>query len=91
MSSEDKKKLSNIASEIRGKNVLVLNESLDIIRNVPVSKLDFLRLEEPVWVLLTSLATSAVINGAQKLGAKYVAAQSFGKIDNNDGVELVSI
>jgi len=91
LSSEEKKKLQNIASEIRGKNVLVLNESLDIVRNVPVSKLDFLRLEEPIWVLLTSLATGAVIEGAQKLGAKYVAAQSFGKIDNNDGVELVSI
>lgn len=91
LSSEDKKKLQNIASEIRGKNVLVLNESLDIVRNVPVSKLDFLRLEEPIWVLLTSLATGAVIEGAQKLGAKYVAAQSFGKIENNDGIELVSI
>lgn len=91
LSSEDKKKLSNIASEIRGKNVLVLNESLDIVRNVPVSKLDFLRLEEPIWVLLTSLASSGVIEGAQKLGARYVAAQSFGKIDNNDGIELVSI
>ncbi|MEI7718544.1 MAG: toprim domain-containing protein, partial [archaeon] len=91
LSSEDKKKIREIASEIRGKNVLVLNESLDIVRNVPVSKLDFLRLEEPIWVLLTSLATGAVIEGAQKLGAKYVAAQSFGKIDNNDGVELVSI
>lgn len=91
LSSEEKKKLREIASEIRGKNVLVLNESLDIVRNVPVSKLDFLRLEEPIWVLLTSLATGAVIEGAQKLGAKYVAAQSFGKIENNDGIELVSI
>jgi DNA primase len=91
LSSGEKKKLQDIASEIRGKNVLVLNEALDIVRNVPVSKLDFLRLEEPIWVLLTSLATGAVIEGAQKLGAKYVAAQSFGKIDNNDGVELISI
>jgi DNA primase len=91
LSSEEKRKLQNIASEIRGKNVLVLNESLDIVRNVPVSKLDFLRLEEPIWVLLTSLATSAVIDGAKKLGARYVAAQSFGKIDSTDGIELVSI
>ena len=91
LSTEDKKKLRDIASEIRGKNVLVLNESLDIIRNVPVSKLDFLRLEEPIWVLLTSLSSNGVIEGAKKLGAKYVAAQSFGKIDNADGIELVSI
>lgn len=91
LSTEDKKKIREIASEIRGKNVLVLGESLEILRNIPMSKLDYLRLEEPVWVLLTNFAANGIIEGAQKLGAKYVAAQSFGKIDNANGIELVSI
>lgn len=91
LSTEDKKKIRDISSEIRGKNVLVLGESLEILRNVPMSKLDYLRLEEPVWVLLTSFAANNIIESAQKLGAKYVAAQSFGKIDNANGIELISI
>jgi len=91
LSADDKKKLKVLSSEVRGKNVLVLSESLEVLRNVPVSKLDYLRLEESIWVLLTEFASSAVIEGAQKLGARYVAAQSFGRIDNSEGIELVSI
>lgn len=91
LGANEKKQLKDLFSELRGKNVLVLDESLNIVRNVPVSKLSFMRVEEQVWVLLTETASNSVIEGAQKLGAKYVAAQSFGKIDNNEGVELVSI
>jgi DNA primase len=91
LSADDKKKLKDLSSEVRGRNVLVLDEKLNVLRNVPVSKLAYLRLEESVWVLLTSLAANDVIEGAQKLGARYVAAQSFGRIDNANGVEIVSI
>jgi DNA primase len=91
LSADDKKKLRELSSEVRGKNVLILSESLEVLRNVPVSKLEYLTLEEAVWVLLTEFASSAVIEGAQKLGARYVAAQSFGRIDNSEGIELVSI
>jgi DNA primase len=91
LSADDKKKLKDLSSEVRGKNVLVLDEKLNVLRNVPVSKLEYLRLEESVWVLLTSFAANNVIEGAQKLGARYVAAESFGRIDNANGVEIVSI
>ncbi len=91
LGTDDKKKLKELMSEIRGKNVLVLDEKLSILRNVPMSKLAFMRIDEPVWVLLTETASSSVIEGAQKLGARYVAAQAFGKIDSTEGVELVSL
>jgi len=78
-------------SELRGKNVLILDERLEILRNVPMSKLAFSRIEEPVWVLLTETASGSVVEGAQKLGARYIAAQSFGKIDSTEGIELVSL
>ncbi|MBP7708102.1 DNA primase [Candidatus Pacearchaeota archaeon] len=89
--TDDKKKLKDLMSELRGKNVLVLDEKLSILRNVPMSKLAFMRIDEPVWILLTETASNSVIEGAQKLGARYVAAQAFGKIDNANGVELVSL
>jgi DNA primase len=91
LGTDDRKKLKELMSELRGKNVLVLDESLEILRNLPMSKLPFSRIDEPVWVLLTESASSTVVEGAQKLGARYVAAQSFGKIDDSEGVELVSI
>lgn len=91
LGTNDKKKLKELFSEVRGKNILVLGESLEILRNVPVSKLDYLNLEEQVWVLLTSLANGTIVEKASRLGAKYVGAQSFGKIDDTQGVELVSI
>jgi len=90
ISSSDKEKLKELASEIRGKNVLVIGEDMEIIRNVPSSKLNFLRLDKPVWILMTTIASGSVIDGAEKLGAKYVAAKTFGKIDNTT-VELISI
>lgn len=91
LGSDDKKKLKDLSSEVRGKNVLVLSESLDVLRNVPISKLDYLKLDESVWVLLTGLASNGVVESARKLGARYVVAESFGKIDSTDNVELVSI
>ncbi len=91
LGTDDKKKLKDLMSELRGKNVLVLDESLNILRNVPASKLAYLKIEEAVWVLFTETASNSVVEGAQKLGARYIVAQSFGKIDNNEGVELVSI
>lgn len=91
ISANDKKALSELFSEVRGRNVLVIGESLNVIRNAPVSKLEYLNTDESVWILLTELASSGVIEGAKKLGAKYVVAKSFGKIDNNSGIELISI
>lgn len=91
LAADDKSELKELFSEIKGKNVLILGENLEVIRNVPISKLDFLRLDEQVWILMTDTAVSAVVDGARRLGAKYVVARSFGKIDSTDGVELVSI
>jgi DNA primase len=90
LTAADKAKLRDMADQIKGKNVLVLNDNLDVIRDVPVSKLMYLRLHESIPVLMTSTATNSVAQGAEKLGAKYIAAKNFGKIDSKE-VELISI
>ncbi len=89
LSKDDKDKLKNLSSEIKGKNVLVLNEKLEIVKNVPVSKLLYLKVDN-VLVLMTNTATDSVVKGAEKLGAGYVVAKKFGKV-NSSGVELVSL
>jgi len=89
LSKEDKEKLKSLASEIKGRNVLVLNDGFEIIRNVPASKIPYLRVDN-VAGLMTSTATRNIVEGAEKLGASFVAAQSFNKVDKT-GIELVSL
>lgn len=90
LSKDDKARLKELDSEMKGRNVLVLDEGLNILRNVPASKLVFLRINNPIWVLMTNTASKAVIIGAEKLGARYVAAKNFGKVEETN-VELVSL
>ena len=89
LTKEDKEKLRNLINDVSGRNVLVLDENLGEIKNAPASKLAYLRIDN-AFVLLTENATKSVIQGAEKLGASYVAARSFGKV-NSDSVKLISV
>ncbi len=90
LKKEDKEKLRELMEEVRGRNVLVLDEDLNVIRNVPASRLGFLRVPKPVYALVTNIATNSIVDSAVKLGAKYVAAKSFGNVETK-GIELVSL
>jgi len=89
LTKDDKEKLRKMTSEIKGKNVVVLDEKLEVIRNVPVSKLNFLRIDN-AFALMAENATSRIIEGAEKLNVKAVAARTFGRIPDTN-VELVSL
>lgn len=89
LTKEDKDKIREIAEDVKGKDVLVLDESLNVIRDVPISKLNFMRVDG-AFVLVTHSASGIVIESAERFGAKYVAAKSFGKIENAK-VELISL
>jgi DNA primase len=90
LTSADREKLSEIFSDVKGRNVLVLSEDLEVLRNVPASKLNFLKLDKQVWALMVSTVSQSVVSSAEKLGARYVVAKNFGKVDGAN-VELVSI
>jgi len=91
LTSLDITKLRSLASEIKikGKNVLVLDEDLRVIQNVPASRVLSLNTKD-AFVLMTTTATGTIINGAEKLNAKAVAAKTFGKIPESK-VELISL
>ncbi len=86
----DREKLRSMADEIKGKNVLVLNSNLEIVKNVPASKLGFMRIDD-AFALMTSSATAGIIVSAENLGARAVAAKSFGKVPDTTTIELISI
>jgi len=89
LKDDDISRLRELASEIKGRNVLVLNEDLEVVQNVPATRLCSLRIND-AFVLMVSSATGVVISGAEKLQARAVAAKTFGKIPETS-VELVSL
>lgn len=89
LNNSDVSKLRELASEIKGRNVLVLNEDLEIVKNVPASKLGSVNASE-AFVLMVDSASGSVIQGAERLKSKAVAAKTFGKIPDTD-VKLVSL
>ena len=89
LTKEDREKLREMTSEIKGRNVVVLDENLGVIKNVPASKLNFLRIQN-AFVLMAENATKAIVESAKKLGVRGVAAKTFGKVPEN-GIELISL
>jgi len=89
LDNSDISKLRELSSEIKGRNVLVLNEDLEIVKNVPASKLGSVNSKE-AFVLMVGTATGSVIQGAERLKSKAVAAKTFGKTFDTD-IKLISL
>jgi len=89
LTDSDISKMRELSSDIKGANVLVLNEELEVVKNVPVSRLGSVNPED-AFVLMVSNATGSVIKGAERLKSRAVAARTFGKIPKTD-VQLVSL
>jgi len=81
--------LRELASELKGKNILVLNDSLEIVQNVPSSRLDSVNARD-AFVLMLSTATASTIKSAEKLQVKAVAAKTFNKIPETT-IDLISL
>lgn len=89
LTDDDISKLRELASDIKGKNVLVINEDLEIVKNVSVMRLGSVDAKD-AFVLMVSAAAGTVVQAAEKLKSKAVAAKTFGKIPATD-VKLVSL
>ena len=89
LNDSDVTNLRELVSEIKGRNVLVLNEDLEIVKNVPASKLGSVSVKD-AFVLMVGVASGSVIQGAERLKSKAVAAKTFGKIPETD-VKLISL
>jgi DNA primase len=89
LNDSDIAKLRGFVSEIKGRNVLVLNEDLEIVKNVPASKLGSVNPKD-AFVLMVGVASGPVIQSAEKLRSKAVAAKTFGKIPETS-IGLVSL
>lgn len=89
LKSEDILALRDLSSEIKGKNVLVINDSMEVVKNVSASRLGSVNPKD-AYVLMAAEAGTSVLTAAEKLGSKAVAAKTFGRTTDST-VELVSI
>ena len=89
LTQEDRAKLRELGEKVKGRDVLVLDSDLNVLKEVPASKLPYLRINN-AFALVSNSATKMVISGAEKLQASYVAAKSFSKVEESN-VELVSL
>ncbi len=89
ISDEDISKLRSMSSEIKGKNVLVVNDKLEIVGNVPASRLGSFN-KKDAFILMTSSANLSIIESAERLDSKAVAAKTFGRIPQTN-LQLISL
>jgi len=82
-------KLRGLASEIKGRNVLVVNEDFEVVKNVSASRLSSVDAKD-AYVLMVSIATGVVVEAAERLGSKAVAANTFGKVAS-ESIQLISL
>ena len=88
LTSDDISKLRELASEIKGRNVLVLNDELEVVKNVSALKLNSVDANN-AFVLMVSIASESVIRSAERLKSRAVAAKTFGK-GFGTSIQLVS-
>lgn len=89
LSDADISKLRELSEEIKGRNVLVVNENMEIVKNVSASRVDSVNPKD-AYVLVVDSAGGAIVQAAERLKSKAVAAKTFGKIDETS-VQLVSL
>jgi DNA primase len=89
LSDDDISQLRELSSEIKGKNVLVLNEDLEIVKNVSAFRLNTVNAKD-AFVLMADNATGSIIQAAEKLQSKAVAAKTFAKTFDTTA-QLVSL
>ncbi len=89
LTDDDISRLRELASEIKGRNVLILNDDLEVVKNVSALKLNSVSAKD-AFVLMVSIASESVIRSAERLKSRAVAAKTFGKgFDTN--IQLVSL
>lgn len=89
LTDDDISKLRELSAEIKGKNVLVVNEDLEVVKNVSLLRLGSVNAKD-AFVLMLSTANDSVIKTAERLKARAVAAKTFDKGLISE-VQLVSL
>ncbi len=89
LTKEDREKIIELSKEIKGRDILILNSDLEIIKESPASKLSYLKIDN-AFVLIAENTTRTLVEAAEKIGISYIAAKKFGNV-KSDVVEFISV
>jgi DNA primase len=89
LTNADISKLRELAADIKGRNVLVLNDDLKVVKNVSASRIGSVDAKD-AFVLMVSSAGGAIVQAAERLKSRAIAAKTFGKVPETD-VQLISL
>ncbi|MFH0808824.1 MAG: DNA primase DnaG [archaeon] len=89
LTDDDISKLRILSNEIKGKNVLVVNEDLEVVKNVSVLRLGSVDAKD-AFVLMVGEANDVIVQAAERLSSKAVAAKTFGKLSSTS-MRIVSL
>lgn len=89
LTKDDKEKVRSIAAQLSGRDVIVLDRDLSVMGTSSVSKIGYLRVRG-AFVLIAEEANPMLIDAAERLRAKYVAARNFNKVPETN-IGLISI
>ncbi|MBT6689806.1 DNA primase [archaeon] len=89
LTNDDISKLRELSSDIKGKNVLVVNDSLEVVKNVSALRLGSIDAKD-AFVLMVAEATGVVVQAAERFQSKAVAAKTFEKTIVTE-IQLVSL
>ncbi len=89
LTEDDKKKIRKASELLKNRNVLILNENMEVIQDVSLSRLNTIGAKD-AFVLISSSATSVLVNNAERLKARAIAAKTFSKLPDTK-LEILSI
>jgi DNA primase len=89
LTKDEKQKVRSFASQLSGRDVIVLDRDLGVMGTSSVSKIGYLRVRG-AFVLIAEEANPMLIGAAERLGARYVAARNFNKVPETS-INLISI
>ena len=90
LTNDDISKLRELSSDIKGKNVLVVNEELEVVKNVSLLRLGSVDAKD-AFVLMVAEAGGVIVQAAERLQARAIAAKSFEKNSASASVKLISL
>ena len=90
LTDDDVSKLRDLSSDIKGKNVLVVNEELEVVKNVSLLRLGSVDAKD-AFVLMVAEAGGVIVQAAERLQARAIAAKSFEKNSASASVKLISL
>lgn len=89
LTEDEIKKIRTFSNQLKLRNVLILNQNLEVVQDISLSRLSVIRARD-AFVLISAAASPMLVANAERLGASAIAAKTFTKLPETK-LEIISI